>query len=301
MFSLHSSIGCTQHGHSIGARCTTCNNGVRLLIDVALPLLWQRNPRRGNEIPVVTGVTTLHGVNFDNHTCPWYDVPNSERAKVAVSQAPTFIEEERLRVQGYRFIAGVDEVGRGPLAGPVVAAAAILPLEDRPSWLHLLRDSKQLTPQRREFLFDCIQKDGISFGVGIVSHEVVDEQGIVAATRLAMRYAVDQLPGFPDFLLLDFVRLPDVRISQKSIVNGDGLCLSIAAASIIAKVTRDRIMVQLDRQFPGYGLVRNKGYGTPEHIEGLQRLGPCPLHRRTFAPVRAVSSDAGVASDGVRP
>jgi ribonuclease HII len=210
-----------------------------------------------------------------------------------VRQAPTFIEEERLRIEGYRLIAGIDEVGRGPLAGPVVAAAVILPTEYRPSWLHLLRDSKQLTPKRREFLSDCIQNDGVSFGIGAVSHEVIDERGIVAATRLAMRYAVEQLPSFPDFLLLDYITLPNVHIPQKSIVNGDGLCLSIAAASIVAKVARDRMMVGLDEQFPGYGLARHKGYSTPEHLERLQRLGPCPLHRKTFAPVRAVSSDAG--------
>jgi len=209
-----------------------------------------------------------------------------------MGQAPTFVEEEKLRAQGYRLIAGVDEVGRGPLAGPVVAAAAILPLENQPPWVHLLRDSKQLTPQKREFLLDRIQQDGTSFGVGIVTRDLIDELGIAAASRLAMRYAVEQLPISPDFLLIDYVRLPGVNLPQKSITNGDALSFSIAAASIIAKVTRDRIMVQLDRQFPGYGLARHKGYGTPEHLEILQRLGPCPLHRRSFAPVQAASSGA---------
>jgi ribonuclease HII len=204
---------------------------------------------------------------------------------------PTFAEEEKLWADGYRLIAGIDEVGRGPLAGPVVAAAVILPLEYRPSWLYSLRDSKQLSPQRRQFLFDCIQQDEIQFGVGVVSHEVIDKRGIAAASKLAMRYAVEQLPITPDFLLIDYVRLPRVRLHQKSITNGDGLSFSIAAASIVAKVTRDRIMTELDIQFPGYGLARHKGYGTPEHIELLQRLGPCPLHRRTFAPVQAVISD----------
>ena len=210
-----------------------------------------------------------------------------------MGQAPTFIEEERLWAQGYRLIAGIDEVGRGPLAGPVVAAAAILPLDERPSWLHLLRDSKELSPQRREFLYECFRQDGIIFGVGAVSHEVIDERGIVPASMLAMRLAVEQLPSLPDFLLVDYVRLPSVRIPQKSITNGDRLSLSISAASIVAKVTRDRLMVELDRQYPGYGLARHKGYGTPEHLETLQRLGPCPLHRRTFAPVQAVCSEAG--------
>ena len=143
-------------------------------------------------------------------------MPNSERVTVAVSQAPTFVEEERLRAQGYRLIAGIDEAGRGPLAGPVVAAAVILPLENRPSWLRLIRDSKQLTPQKREFLFDRIQGNGASFGVGVVSHEVIDEQGIVAATRRAMRCAAEQLSTRPDFLLVDFLRLPNVRLPQKS-------------------------------------------------------------------------------------
>ena len=203
-----------------------------------------------------------------------------------VSQAPTFIEEEMLRAHGYRLIAGIDEAGRGPLAGPVVAAALILPFEERPSWLSLVRDSKQLTHLRREAIFDCIIESGVAFGVGVVSHEVIDERGIAPATRLAMRYAVEQLSTRPDYLLIDYVRLPEVRIPQKSMVDGDSLCLSIAAASIVAKVSRDRLMVELDSQFPGYGLAQHKGYGTPEHLEALQRLGPCSIHRKTFEPVR---------------
>ena len=211
---------------------------------------------------------------------------------VSVSKAPTFIEEEKLWSEGYRFIAGIDEVGRGPLAGPVVAAAVILPLNSKHSWLNQIRDSKQLTPQKREFLFDCMEGDGVSFGVGAVSHEVIDSEGIVDATRRAMLSAVEQLSIPPDFVLIDYMCLPDIRIPQKSIIKGDTLSLSIAAASIMAKVTRDRLMMELDGQFPGYGLARNKGYGTAEHLEGLQRLGPCPIHRRTFAPVRAAGSGA---------
>ena len=203
-----------------------------------------------------------------------------------VSQAPTFIEEERLRVQGYRLIAGVDEVGRGPLAGPVVAAAVILPYDGKPSWIRLVRDSKQLTPSQRESILNCMMESGVALGVGVVSHEVIDERGIAPATRLAMRHAIEQVSIRPEFLLIDYVRLPDVRIPQKSIVNGDSLCLSIAAASIVAKVTRDRLMVELDSQFPGYGLAQHKGYGTREHLEALRKLGPCPIHRKTFEPVR---------------
>ncbi len=199
---------------------------------------------------------------------------------------PTFDEEERLRAQGYRLVAGIDEAGRGPLAGPVVAAAVVLPWERRPYWLSLLRDSKQLTAQARDFLFDCIQGDGASFGVGLATHEVVDEYGIVAATRLAMSRAVAQLSDRLDFLLIDYLALPELDIPQRSIVKGDNLSFSIAAASIVAKVARDRLMLQYDRQFPGYGLAHNKGYGTLEHMEILRRLGPCPIHRRTFSPVQ---------------
>lgn len=205
-----------------------------------------------------------------------------------MSQAPTFVEEESLRARGYRAIAGIDEAGRGPLAGPVVAAAVVLPLDHPPPWLPEVRDSKQLTPSKRERLFDSMQRDGTPFGVGVVSHDVIDKRGIAAATRLAMRHAAEQLPVRPDFLLIDHVRLPRVRLPQKSITNGDCLSFSIAAASIVAKVTRDRLMAELDMQYPGYGFAQNKGYGTPEHMEMLQRLGHCAIHRKTFAPVRAL-------------
>jgi ribonuclease HII len=203
-----------------------------------------------------------------------------------MSQAPTLIEEENLRVQGCWLVAGIDEVGRGPLAGPVMAAAAILPPEPRPSWLRLVRDSKQLTPLRRERIFDSILQDDVVFGVGIVAVDVIDERGIVNATRQAMSAAVEQLSIQPDFLLIDAVHLPAVDLPQRSIIKGDNLSLSIAVASIIAKVLRDRLMVEMDGLFPGYGLARNKGYGTREHLEGLLRLGPCPIHRKTFFPVR---------------
>ena len=201
-------------------------------------------------------------------------------------QIPTFDEEERLIAQGYRLIAGIDEVGRGPLAGPVVAAAVILSLEERPSWLSLVRDSKQLAPSQRESIFERMMESGIAFGVGVVSHEVIDERGIVPATRLAMRHAIEQLSTCPDYLLIDYMRLPGVRIPQKGVVDGDSICVSIAAASIVAKVTRDRMMVELDGKYPGYGLAQHKGYGTPGHLKALQRLGPCSLHRKTFMPVR---------------
>jgi len=199
---------------------------------------------------------------------------------------PTFIEEKRLGEQGYRLIAGIDEVGRGPLAGPVVAAAVILPLDLVAPWLPLVRDSKELTPKRRASLFPLIEAAAVAIGVGFTGPEVIDNQGIVRATKIAMRSAVEQLAQAPDFLLIDFVALPEIALSQRSITKGDSHCLSIACASIIAKVTRDGIMVALDEEYPGYGFARNKGYATREHLLSLRQLGACPIHRKRFAPVR---------------
>lgn len=199
---------------------------------------------------------------------------------------PTFIEEKRLAEQGYRFIAGIDEVGRGPLAGPVLAAAVILPLNLDTPWLHLVRDSKQLTPKRREFLFPLIDKVAIAIGVGSVPPEAIDARGIVKATRMAMCSAVELLPHHPDFLLIDYLTLSELSLPQRSIVKGDSLSLSIACASIIAKVTRDRLMVALDELYPEYGFARHKGYATREHLSNLRRLGPCPIHRECFNSVK---------------
>jgi len=203
-----------------------------------------------------------------------------------IVQRPTFIEEERLAEQGYRFIAGIDEVGRGPLAGPVVAAAVILPLDMVAPWLPLVRDSKELTPKRRASLFPLIEAAAVAIGVGFTGPEVIDNQGIVRATKIAMRSAVEQLAQAPDFLLIDYVTLPEITLSQRSITKGDSHCLSIACASIIAKVTRDSSMVELDEAYPGYGFARNKGYATREHLLSLRQLGACPIHRKCFAPVR---------------
>jgi len=199
---------------------------------------------------------------------------------------PTFDGERELRAQGYRLIAGIDEVGRGTIAGPVFAAAVILPLEANIPWLSLVRDSKQLSPRRREYLFELIQQTNIATGIGVVPHTWIDERGIVKATQLAMSRAIDQLPSTPDFLLIDALALPDVSLPQKGIVHGDQLSLSIACASIVAKVSRDRYMVELDSLYPGYGLARHKAYATRQHLLSLQQLGPCPIHRQSFAPVR---------------
>ena len=170
----------------------------------------------------------------------------------------------------------------------MVAAAAILSLGKRAPWLRQVRDSKQLTPKAREALFHQIMSDAIATGVGVVSPSFIDAQGIMAATRLAMSQAVQGLARNPDFLLIDAVRLPALDLPQRSIIYGDSICLSIAAASIIAKVTRDRLMVMADDLYPGYGFAGHKGYGTERHLDCLWRLGPCPIHRTSFAPVREV-------------
>ena len=201
---------------------------------------------------------------------------------------PSFAEEELLAAQGYQRIAGIDEVGRGALAGPVVAAAVILPRRVDVPWLSEVKDSKQLTPARRELLFHRIHEIAISIGIGVTPHYLIDEEGIIKATRLAMKLAVDQLSPPPESLLIDYMRLPEVKLPQKGITDGDSLCFSIACASIIAKVTRDRLMVAFDKVYPGYGLAQHKGYGTREHLACLSRLGPCPIHRQSFKPVRDI-------------
>jgi len=201
---------------------------------------------------------------------------------------PSFIEEQLLEAQGYERIAGVDEVGRGALAGPVVAAAVILPRGVDTPWLNEVRDSKLLTPAKRELLFNLIYGTAVAVGIGATAHELIDKMGIVAATRLAMKEAVELLSPQPESLLIDYMRLPEVELPQKGITNGDDLCYSIACASIIAKVARDRLMVTFDSVYPGYGLARHKGYGTREHFARLVKLGPCPIHRRTFRPVKQI-------------
>ena len=201
---------------------------------------------------------------------------------------PSFIEEQLLQAQGYERIAGVDEAGRGALAGPVVAAAVILPRGVSTPWLEEVRDSKKLAPAKRNILFDRIYETAVAVGIGAAAHELVDKVGIVAATRLAMKEAVGNLSPSAESLLIDYMRLPEVGLPQKGITNGDDLCYSIACASIIAKVARDRLMVAFDRVYPGYGLARHKGYGTREHFARLVRLGPSPIHRQSFRPVREI-------------
>ncbi len=190
--------------------------------------------------------------------------------------------ELHVREQGYRFIAGVDEAGRGPLAGPVVAAAVILPDGFDPSYVD---DSKKLSPAQREVLCGTIHAQAISVGVGVVFPETIDRVNILQATYLAMRQAIAALLTPCDYILVDGLPVPDLGAPSLAIVQGDGKSASIAAASIVAKVHRDAMMVELDGKHPGYGFARNKGYGSADHLEALSRLGPCPCHRMSFAPV----------------
>lgn len=177
------------------------------------------------------------------------------------------------------FVCGIDEVGRGPLAGPVVAGAVILPKDCR---ILYLNDSKQLSAKKREELYEIIMKEAVAVGLGYASPERIDEINILQATYEAMRQAISNLSVKPDVLLNDAVRIPGVEIRQVPIIKGDAKSVSIAAASIVAKVTRDRLMVDYDSVFPGYDFAGNKGYGSAAHIEALKKMGPTPIHRRSF-------------------
>lgn len=190
--------------------------------------------------------------------------------------------EHRYRAEGYRYIAGIDEAGRGPLAGPVVAAAVILPVDFDASGLN---DSKQLAEEERENWRERIMTDAVAVGVGVVDVEYIDRFNILQATYEAMRRAIVQCRVQPDLLLLDAVKVPRVDLPQVPIIKGDSLSHSIAAASVIAKTTRDRIMVDYSRQYPEYGFDEHKGYSAPFHYQALDRFGPCPIHRRSFKPI----------------
>lgn len=191
--------------------------------------------------------------------------------------------EDVLRAAGYARIAGVDEAGRGPLAGPVVAAAVILP---HPCPIEGINDSKRLTVAQRERVYHAILEGAVTVGIGISDVDLIDRVNILQATRLAMRQAVLALHPAPEFVLVDYVHIPDLPYPQRGLAHGDRLCPCIGAASIIAKVTRDRLLVELDREYPHYGFAAHKGYGTPQHLARIARYGVCPAHRRSFAPVR---------------
>ncbi len=213
---------------------------------------------------------------------------NSKGQERALKKAQK-LEAERLRVEelcayekkyaAYARICGVDEAGRGPLAGPVVAGAVILPKDCR---ILYINDSKKLSAKRREALYAEIQEKAEAVGIGIVSPEEIDEINILQATYRAMRIALDALGTPPDLLLNDAVTIPDVFVQQVPIIKGDAKSQSIAAASIIAKVTRDRLMEAYDLVYPEYGFAAHKGYGTAAHIAALRAHGPCPIHRKTF-------------------
>lgn len=189
------------------------------------------------------------------------------------------MKEFEYKYAEYRLICGIDEVGRGPFAGPVYAAAVILPKDKE---ILYLNDSKKLSEKKREELYDVIMQNAVGVGIGYASAKRIDEINILQATYEAMRMAVSKLPEQPDILLNDAVIIPELSMKQVSIIKGDAKSISIAAASIVAKVTRDRLMNEYDRQYPEFNFAGNKGYGTAEHIEALRKYGPTPLHRRSF-------------------
>ncbi len=202
-----------------------------------------------------------------------------ERERLEKERLETMRVYEKQYEQDCEYICGIDEAGRGPLAGPVVAAAVVLPAGLA---IPYVNDSKKLTEKRRELLYPEIMEKALAVGVGIVSAERIDEINILQATYEAMREAVGHLAVRPDILLNDAVRIPGLAIPQVPIIKGDAKSMSIACASIIAKVTRDRMMVEYDRQYPGYGFAGHKGYGSAAHMAAIRQNGPCPLHRRTF-------------------
>ena len=187
--------------------------------------------------------------------------------------------EEEVYAEGYTVICGVDEAGRGPLAGPVCAAAVILP---RGHQIPGLNDSKKLTDKKRRELFPLIKEQAIAYGIGMASHEEIDEINILQATYLAMERAIAQLEGKADMALIDGNRAKDFGMAVRTVVKGDSLSANIAAASVLAKVTRDDLMVEMAKEFPGYGFEVHKGYGTKAHYEALRNMGPCSIHRMTF-------------------
>ena len=200
-----------------------------------------------------------------------------------IHQTPDFAFEKVLWAEGLQIVAGIDEAGRGALAGPVAAAAVVLPpnLELCQSFIGV-RDSKQLSPSKRDYWAIRLRDEALSYGVGFASHTEIDGLGIVPATRLAIDRALSNLHLSPQHLLIDFLTLPELPIPQTSLVKGDTRCMSIAAASILAKTARDAHMHELDRVYPGYGFAKHKGYGTAAHRQALEELGPSPAHRLTF-------------------
>lgn len=195
--------------------------------------------------------------------------------------------EKELYAQGIQLIAGVDEVGRGPLAGPVVAAAVILPKACK---IPGLNDSKKIPKSKHKEIYEAVLQNAISIGIGVKDNQVIDQVNIYEATKLAMMEAIGQLEPQPQHLLIDAMKL-DLPIPQTSIIKGDANSLSIAAASIVAKVTRDQMMEEFDKEYPGYDFAQNAGYGTAKHLAGLDKLGVTPIHRRSFEPIKSMCED----------
>ncbi|APB31171.1 ribonuclease HII [Vagococcus teuberi] len=240
-----------------------------------------------------------HVINFSDNLFEEYSSDERKGVQKIIEQTKKRLEKEesfrikfeemtsyekRARNNGYQTIVGIDEVGRGPLAGPVVAAAVVLPTDFDGVGIN---DSKQLSLKKREEFFDKIMADALSVGIGIIDEETIDRVNIYEATKLAMVAAINQLDVSPDYLLIDAMTLP-VDIAQESIIKGDANSISIASASIIAKVTRDRMMVEYDKEFPGYGFANNAGYGTKEHLDQLKTNGITRIHRKSFEPIKSM-------------
>ncbi len=192
--------------------------------------------------------------------------------------------EKELYKADYQTIAGIDEVGRGPLAGPVVAAAVILPPGCK---IKGLNDSKKIPKKKHQDIYQAVMNKAMAVGVGLIDNEIIDQVNIYEATKLAMKEALSKLCLKPDYLLIDAMKL-DIDIPQESIIKGDANSLSIAAASIVAKVTRDKLMADYDKEYPGYDFAQNAGYGTKSHLQGLERNGVTPIHRKTFEPIKSM-------------
>ncbi len=204
----------------------------------------------------------------------------------------TLEEEKNIFIRGFKFVGGIDEAGRGPLAGPVVAACVVFGADFKINndKLKLVKDSKKLSPKKREELFTVIQEEVFDFGIGICDHQTIDRINILEASFLAMKKAISNLRQKPNFIILDGKFLiPNISIPQKAIKQADNLVFSVAAASILAKVTRDRIMLEMHEKYPSYGFDKHKGYGTKLHLEKLREFGPCPIHRYSFRPVKQFS------------
>lgn len=204
---------------------------------------------------------------------------------------PNLKEEEKLYAQNYQYVAGVDEVGRGAWAGSVVAAAIIMKnekgkMKNGRRRIYKIRDSKSILAKKRETLFQKIKEQCLDYSIGIVEAEIIDKIGIGVASKLAMKRAISNLKIKPDFILIDAFKLPEIKIPTKAIKKGDRYCLSIASASIVAKVVRDKMMIQAHQKFPRYGFDKHKGYGTRLHQERLKKYGHCSLHRKSFSPIK---------------